>query len=84
MKITNYCVRKVRRSIKLVLKKIGRLGIVWPFVMFYTRIIEVVRPFNGDVQSDMPTILAINPDRFIGDLTVLSNSKCLRVLVLSH
>ena len=82
MKITNYCVRKVRRSIKLVLKKIGQLGIVWPFVMFYTRIIEVVRPFNGDVQSDMPTILAINPDRFFGDLTVLSNSKCFRVLKL--
>ncbi len=57
--------------IKLVLKKAGQLGIVWPFVMYYTRIIEVVRPLNGEVQSDMPTILAINPDRFIGDLTVL-------------
>ena len=63
--------RKTRIVIKLVLKKTGQLGIVWLFVMYYTRIIEVTRPHNGEVQSDMPTILAINPDRFIGDLTVL-------------
>jgi hypothetical protein len=50
--------------------------------MFYTRIIEVVRPFDGEVQSDVPTILAINPDKFLGDLTVISNSKRFRVLKL--
>jgi hypothetical protein len=50
--------------------------------MFYTRIIEVVRPFDGEVQSDVPTILAINPDKFFDDLTVLSNSKRFRVLKL--
>jgi len=82
MMIADYCVWKIRRSLKIVLKKAGQHGIVWPFVMFYTRIIEVVRPCNGDAQSDVPTILAINPDRFIGDLAVLSNSKRFRVLKL--
>ena len=82
MKIADYCVRKIRRSIKLVLREAGQLGLVWPFVMFYSRIIEVVRPFKEDIQSDIPTILALSPDRFVGDLAILSNSKCFRVMKL--
>jgi hypothetical protein len=50
--------------------------------MFYSRIIETVRPTDGEVPSGMPTILAINPDRFSDDLIVLSNSKCFRVMKL--
>jgi len=82
MMIAEYCVRKIRRSIKLVLKKAGQLGLVWPFVMFYSRIIETVRPTDGEVPSGMPTILALKPDRFFDDLIVLSNSKCFRVMKL--
>ena len=74
----------VNLSIKILIKGIAKLGIVWPFVLTYSRIIKVVKPIDGEVPLNKPTILAINPHRFRGDLAVLSNSKQFRVLLLPY
>jgi hypothetical protein len=55
---------------------------IWPLVYLYSRVIEEVRPKSGKVDNNKPTILAINPDRFRGDLEILANSNKFRLLKL--
>jgi hypothetical protein len=76
-------VRKVvNNCIKYILKNEFRLRISWALVLFYSNIIKVVKPKNGSVPLDKPTILALSPYRFRGDLNVLSDSRQFRVLEL--
>jgi len=76
-------VRKVvNNCIKYILRNAFRLRIRWPLVLFYSNIIKVVKPKNGSVPQDKPTILALTPYRFRGDLNVLSDSRQFRVLEL--
>ena len=56
------------------------INYVWPFVVIYSRIIEEVRPKDGKVVQGKPIILALNPQRFLGDLEVLVESKEFRIL----
>jgi len=76
-------VRKVvNNCIKYILRNAFRLRISWALVLFYSNIIKVVKPKNGSVPLDKPTILALTPFRFRGDLNVLSDSRQYRVLEL--
>jgi len=53
---------------------------VWPFVFLYGKVIEEVESGTGCNNTQKPTILALNPDRFRGDLQCLANSGEFRVL----
>ena len=78
-------VRKVvNNCIKYILRNAFRLRIGWALVLFYSNIIKVVKPKNGSVPLDKPTILALTPHRFRGDLNVLSDSRQFRVLELPY
>ena len=74
----------MRKVINKILKYSARfmafINYVWPFVVIYSRIIEEVRPKDGKVVQGKPIILALNPQRFLGDLEVLVESKEFRIL----
>ena len=72
----------VNSSIKYLLANAFRLRISWALVLLYSNIIKVVKPKNGSVPLDKPTILALSPYRFRGDLNILSDSRQFRVLEL--
>jgi len=76
-------VRKVvNNCIKYILRNAFRLRISWALVLFYSNIIKAVKPKNGSVPLDKPTILALTPFRFRDDLNVLSDSRQFHVLQL--
>jgi len=72
----------VNNFIKYILRNAFRLRISWALVLFYSIIIKVVKPKNGSVPLNKPTILALTPFRFRGDLNILSDSRQYRVLGL--
>jgi len=71
---------KITRILKFLLRILADRGIVWPFVFIYSKVLKDVVPEDGTVPGGCPTILAINPGRFFGELESLANSKKLRVL----
>ena len=73
----------VKESIKFLIKGTARLGIVWPFVFFFSRVVQEVKPDDGVASIDKPVLLALNPDRFVSDLNILANSKNFRILKVS-
>jgi len=73
----------MKKSIKILIKGAARLGIVWPFVLFFSRVVQEVKPDDGGVSIDKPVLLALNPDRFVSDLNILANSKYFRILKVS-
>ena len=63
-----------------IARKVAALGIIWPFVFIYRKVIKEVRPKTGKVSSDKLTLLALNSFRFRGDLEILADSREFRVL----
>lgn len=58
-----------------------RLGIIRPFVWLYSSLVTEVRPGQANGR-EVPTVLALNPDRFRGDLEILAEGGELRILAL--
>lgn len=54
-------------------------GLILPFVELYSR---VIRPLTESGQGAGPALLALQPERFRGDLTLLSEQSPFRVLQL--
>ncbi|RJR38296.1 MAG: glycosyltransferase family 1 protein [Desulfobacteraceae bacterium] len=67
---------------KRFLRIFADLGMVWPFVLLLQRVIEEVKPTTGVKNQDKPTLLALHPDYFRGDLQILADSGRFRVLRL--
>jgi len=70
--------RVFRYPLKLVARKVARLGVVWPFVYFCRKAITEVHA--GEIPVGKPTLLALTPERFRGDLEILTSSGDFRVL----
>ncbi len=67
-----------RLPLKLLFRVLVRLGVSWPVVLLFRRIIEEIKS-SGDPQI---TILALTSDRFRQDLELLSSTGRFRVLAL--
>jgi len=63
-----------------------RMGIVWPLPWLLSKVVEPVpRPPDAPPPGpDAITLLALNPDRFRGDLEILARSPSFRVLRLPY
>jgi hypothetical protein len=76
----------LRRFLVIAIKGFIKLFVsthfTWPLVYIYSKAIEEVQPKTGKVDNDKPTILALNSDRFRGDLEILANSNKFRLLRL--
>lgn len=60
---------------------VSRLGFVWPAVMLCkNKIEEVAVPNSSNTSGTRATILALNPDRFRGDLEILAATGEFRIL----
>jgi len=66
--------------IKCSIKLMFGFGVTWPLVLIYARVIKEVMPVNGKDSKKAKTLLALNPDRFRGDLEVLAATNDFRVL----
>ena len=75
--------RLLKKTLKFPALILARLGIVWPFVLVYARIIEEVKP-QGSRGEGKPTLLALTSKRFLGDLEVLAGSGEFRVLKVPY
>jgi len=60
------------------------LGFTWPLVFVYSRVIKEIRSEIGKVNYDRPTILALLPNRFRGDLEILAESGAFRIMVIPN
>lgn len=67
---------------KRLLRLFADVGIVWPFVIFLARVVEEVKPRNGTRSVNKPTLLALHPEYFRGDLEIFAESGRFRVLKL--
>jgi hypothetical protein len=74
---------KINRTIRIMLRTIADLGIVFPFVFLYSKIIKEIAPDDKVDPEKRFTLLAINPTRFLGDLELLAESDKFRILTLS-
>ena len=76
-------IKKALNKITITIgKKIAQLGMVSPFVHLYASKIEEIKPQAEDNGSRKVTILALNPNRFRGDLQILADSGQFRVLIV--
>lgn len=72
--------KTMRHILNFAVRKMARLGVVWPFVYIYCKVIEEVSPRTGHTDLNKPTILALQPSRFRGDLQILADSGQFTVL----
>lgn len=70
----------VRKILKYPALLCGHLEITWPLVVFYARIVEEVDPGHGRGNGNLPTLFALTPERFRGDLKALAGTGEFRVL----
>ena len=70
-----------RKTLKVPAVVLARLGIVWPFVFLYARVIKPARP-ESSRGDGRPALLALTAEHFLGDLEVLADSGEFRVLRL--
>jgi len=57
-----------------------KLGVTWPLVLIYARMIKEVMPVNRKDFKKAKTLLALNPNRFRGELEALAATNDFRVL----
>lgn len=72
----------IKRVIRSVIINSVELGFTEPLVFIVSKSFVEVRPKDGSVTLDKPTILAFTPVRFRGDLEILADSKEFRVLTI--
>ena len=67
------------KTIRVYEKSLIRLGITSFFLAQSSQFVIEIKPSNGKCDSDAPTILALSPFRFRGDLEALADSRKFRV-----
>lgn len=69
-----------RLAFRYVFGTAARLGWHWPFVSILTRVIEARDSAGVTPAADAPTLLALMPESFRGDLDILAATGRVRVL----
>jgi len=72
--------RMINKLIVIITKTMVNSRFTWPLVLVYSKIVIEIRPKNKKTPSGKPTLLALNPERFRGDLEILADSGKFRVL----
>tara|TARA_B100001964_G_scaffold245293_1_gene331312 strand:- start:397 stop:1812 length:1416 start_codon:yes stop_codon:yes gene_type:complete len=80
LKITS--VLKINRFIRIVSRIIADMGIVWPFVFIWSKVIKEIVNDDKINPEEKVTLLVINPTRFGNDPEILAKSKKIRILIL--
>ena len=57
-----------------------KLGVTWPLVLIYARVIKEVMPLSRNSSKRVKTLLALKPNRFRGELEALAATDDFRVL----
>ncbi|MBO06242.1 MAG: hypothetical protein CMI58_04310, partial [Parcubacteria group bacterium] len=70
----------INNIIKCSIKLMVKLGVTWPLVLIYARMIKEVMPVNRKDFKKAKTLLALNPNRFRGELEALAATNDFRVL----
>ena len=78
--LTNKIINKIIRSYEKFFISIGSTSI---FIAQSTQFISEVKPSQGLCDADAPSLLALSPFRFRGDLKALADSKKFRVFKVS-
>jgi len=72
---------KVIKLLKPIFQLLVEIGVVWPIVFVYSRVIDEIKPDHK--KKKLPAILALTHERFRKDLDVLANTGEFRVLTIS-
>ena len=73
---------KLIKLLKPIFWLLAKIGVVWPIVFVYSRVIDEIKPDHN--KKKLPAILALSHVRFRKDLEVLANTGEFRVLTISQ